>query len=447
MRGRRGKNDVDLLSGNIPKTLLRLTGPMVLAMMAMVLFNLVDAIYVGRLGKEELAAMAFTFPVVFFFSSITGGLGMGATSIISRTMGAGDDRKVSRLIFDALLLSILVAVISTVIGLATIKPLFRIMNAGPGDMVLIRDYMSIWYYGVAAVVIPMVGNAIIRSTGDTKTPMKIMLFAVTVNIVLDPVLIFGFGPFPRMGLAGAALATVIARITTMFLALFYLVRVKKLLIWSPPSPGNLIRSWKGILHVGAPNAMVAALTPVSQAVVTAVVAGYGVDAVAGFGAATRMEGLVIMPIIAFCTVLVPFVGQNYGSGKVHRVREAVSFGLKAVLVYGFVIYVVISLSAPLTGPLFNSSSQVIGKYALYLWLGGLGWFGLGMCYVACNSFNALGRPFPSAAITLLRVFGLIVPLALLGSYILGLRGIFLAVAAANGLAAVIAVTWIRRDAA
>ena len=435
---------IDLLHGNIPRTLLKLTGPMVLAMMAMVLFNLVDTIYVGRLGTKELAAMAFTFPVVFFFTSITGGLGMGATSVIARTLGSGDERRASRLIFDSLILSMLVAVVSTMAGLATIGPLFRVMNAGPEDMVLIRDYMGIWYFGITAVVIPMVGNAIIRSTGDTKTPMKIMLFAVTVNVVLDPLLIFGLGPFPRMGLAGAALATVIARVTTMFLALYVLVRVKKLLKWDLPSPGGLLRSWKDVLHVGAPNAVVNALTPLSQAAVTAIVAGYGVNAKAGFGAATRLEGLVIMPIIAFCTVLVPFIGQNYGSGRVDRVRKAISIGFKLLVAYGLVIYIIISLSASLTGPLFNPSQSVVRNYSLYLWLGGLGWVGLGMCYVVFNSFNAMGRPLPSAVITLLRVFALIIPLALMGSMLMDLRGVFLGIAVANGLAAILAISWIRK---
>jgi len=267
---------------------------------------------------------------------------------------------------------------------------------------------------------------------------------VTVNVVLDPLLIFGLGPFPRMGLAGAALATVIARVTTMFLALYVLVRVKKLLKWDLPSPGELLRSWKDVLHVGAPNAVVNALTPLSQAAVTAIVAGYGVNAKAGFGAATRLEGLVIMPIIAFCTVLVPFIGQNYGSGRVDRVRKAISIGFKLLVAYGLVIYIIISLSASLTGPLFNPSQSVVRNYSLYLWLGGLGWVGLGMCYVVFNSFNAMGRPLPSAVITLLRVFALIIPLALMGSMLMDLRGVFLGIAVANGLAAILAISWIRK---
>jgi len=411
----------------------------------MVLFNVVDTIYVSWFGTDELAAISFTFPVVFFFASIMGGLGMGAPSIFSRTQGAGAKERAARLTTDSLLLAVTVAVISMSVGLATIDPLFRALNVKAELFPLVESYMEIWYFGIPAVAIPMVGNAIIRATGDTKIPMKIMLFAVGVNIILDPILIFGVGPIPPMGLRGAALATVSARVITMFLSVYVLVRVKKLVKWELPSFRELMRSWWDVLYVGAPNAFVSSLTPVSLGVVTSVIsATVGKLAVAGYGAATRLEAFVIMPIIAFCTALVPFVGQNYGSGKRHRVRGGIHLGHRAGLAYGLIVFAVFSVTAPLTARIFSSNPEVIRNYCYYIWLGGLGWMGLAVCYIVTNSFNALGKPFPSTVITVIRVFALILPLVLVGGVLIGAKGAFIGMAIANGLAGIIAFIWLEK---
>jgi len=443
--GKPQKGSIDLLNGKVSSTMWKMTIPMVFAMMAMVLFNVVDTIYIGWFGTDELAAISFTFPVVFFFASIMGGLGMGATSIISRTLGAGDKERAARLTTDALLLSIAVAIITMSVGLATIEPLFRALNVKAELFPLVKDYMEIWYFGIPAVAIPMVGNAIIRATGDTKIPMKIMLFAVTVNIILDPILIFGIGPFPRMGIRGAALATVFARLITMFLSVYVLVRVKKLIKWKLPSLKELERSWIDILHVGAPNAFVSALTPVSLGVVTSVISSMvGKFAVAGYGAATRLEAFVIMPIIAFCTALVPFVGQNYGSGKEHRVREGIRLGYRAGIAYGIIVFAIFSVTAPLTARMFTSDPEVIRNYCYYIWLGGLGWNGLAISYIVTNSFNALGKPLPAFVITIIRVVVLLLPHVLLGALFMGAKGAFVGMAIANGLAGIIAFVWLEK---
>ncbi len=439
-----GKGSVDMLNGKVTTIMWKMTIPMVFAMLAMVLFNLVDTIYVGRLGKDELAAISFTFPVVFFFTAITGGLGMGATSVISRTLGAGDKERAKKLTLDALLLSLTVAAISMTIGFSTIEPLFRALNVKEELFPMVKDYMEIWYFGIMVVVIPMVGNGIIRATGDTKTPMKIMLFAVTVNIILDPILIFGLGPIPKMGIRGAAIATVSARFLTMILSTWVLVRVKGLLEWKLPSPSDLWRSWKDILYVGAPNAFVNSLTPLSLAALTAIVAGFGKSAVAGYGAATRLEAFVIMPIIAFCTTLVPFIGQNFGSGRMERVDKGIKLGFRSAVIYGLICYGIIAVSAPLTARMFSSNPDVIKYYCYYIWFGGLGWIGLGMSYTTTNSFNAMGKPLPAAVITIIRVFFLILPLAFLFGALTGIKGTFEGLAAANAIAGLLGFYWLKR---
>ena len=224
----------NLTEGAVGRTLIKLTIPMFLAILAMVVFNLVDTAFVGRLGTEELAAISFTFPVVLVINSLAGGLGVGASAVISQAIGKGDRYRVQRLTTDSLGLSVMVGVVFVSIGLVTIDPLFRLLGATPEVLPLIRQYMTLWYIGVIFVVIPMVGNAAIRATGDTRTPATIMMVAAGINIILDPILIFGLGFFPGLGIAGAALATVIARAITLGASLWVLVRRERMVIWSRP---------------------------------------------------------------------------------------------------------------------------------------------------------------------------------------------------------------------
>lgn len=175
---------------------------MILGILSMVAFNLADAFFVGRLGKEQLAALSFTFPVVLFVNSLSHGIGMGTSAVISRAIGSKNYRKVRRLVFDSLLLGILVVGIGVVAGLFTIRSLFTLLGARGAILDYIAEYMKIWYIGMIFVVVPMVGNNIIRATGDSKTPGIIMTIGAGANFIMDPLLIFGLGPMPAMGVRG-----------------------------------------------------------------------------------------------------------------------------------------------------------------------------------------------------------------------------------------------------
>jgi len=270
-----------LVEGPVGKTLVRLTLPMLVGILGMVAFNLVDTFFVGRLGTRELAAMSFTFPVVLVVSSIARGLGVGTTAVISRAIGEGDHQKVQRLTTDSLLLSLLVVIAFVVVGVLTIEPLFRLLGAGDEVLPLIKRYMLIWYVGMPFVVIPMVGNSAIRATGDTKTPSVIMLTAMLVNLGLDPLLIFGPGPFPRLELAGAALATAIARASALGVSLYVLRKREGMITLSLPRLRELANTWRRVLYLGVPAAATYIVIPLSTGIVTRLVAGYGVDRVAG----------------------------------------------------------------------------------------------------------------------------------------------------------------------
>lgn len=432
-----------LTAGPVAPTLARLAAPMLAAMLAMVGFNIADTFFIGRLGTEPLAAISFTFPVIVVVSSIALGLGIGTSSAIARAIGRGDRDRVRRLTTDALVLVFGVVLVLAAVGMATVRPLFTALGAEPHVVRLIADYMEIWYLGVPVVVIPMVGNGAIRATGDTRTPAAIMLLAMVVNLGLDPLFIFGLGPVPALGLRGAAIATVGSRAITLVAALLILHRRERMLCFERPALADVLESWRSILYVGLPAALTNLIVPASMAFVTRFVAAFGVAAVAGFGVATRLEMVPLMVINALGSVLVPFVGQNWGAGEVARVRSAVKISHGFALVVGAVAVVLFRAAGSSIARVFNATPEVVETVVLYGGLVGFGWGLQGVVTLSTATFNALNRPLPSSTLALLRMAVLYVPLAWLLSRRFGLVGIFVAALVANIVTGGVAILWTR----
>ncbi len=188
-----------LTEGNISKTLLNLSGPMVLGMLGLIIFNLVDTYFVSLLGTTELVAISFTFPVVLVVNSIALGIGQGTASVVSRAAGAKDKTKLVRYATESLTLGVMVVLCFVLIGLLTIEPLFTALGADAQVMPYIKSYMEVWYLGMVFVVIPMVGNNSIRALGDTKSPSLVMVVAAVANSILDQCLYLEWVLFLQWG--------------------------------------------------------------------------------------------------------------------------------------------------------------------------------------------------------------------------------------------------------
>ncbi len=432
-----------LIDGPVGPTLFRLTVPMILGILGMVAFNLVDTYFVGQLGTVELAAMSFTFPVVMIVNSLAFGIGMGGSAVISRAIGEGDQQRVRRLTTDLLLLALVAVISFVVVGLLTIEPTFRLLGATPEIIPRIKEYMSIWYLAMIFVVIPMVGNNAIRATGDTRTPSFVMLVAVGVNVILDPLLIFGWGPFPRLELAGAALATAISRAVTMAVAIYVLYVREQMITFTWPGWRPILTSWRQIMYIGFPAAATNMITPVSMGAITALVATYGAAAVAAFGVATRIDMFALTVIMALSSVLGPFIGQNWGAGRLDRVRLAIRQSQLFAVGWGLLLVLLFYFSARPVAALFNDDPAVIEAVRLYLWILPLSYGLQGVLRLAVFSLNVLNRPFYATGLTLLQMFILYIPLAYVGSAFFGLTGIFGAATIAHLLAGLAAYLLLR----
>jgi len=429
----KNNNKAQLIEGPVGKILFNMTVPMIFGMVGMVAFNLVDTFFVGQLGTEELAALSFTFPIIMVIGSLAMGIGVGSSAVISKAIGRGDHHKVQRLTTDSLILSLIMVAFFVLIGMLTIEPLFRLLGATPDIIPLIREYMIIWYPGVLFLIIPMVGNNAIRATGDTKTPSVIMLVAVFVNIVLDPILIFGLGPFPMLGLTGAAIATVFARAITLIVALWVLYYRDRMITFDMPPVKTIIDSWKSILYIGLPVAATRLLSPIAMGIIIALIATYGHEAVAAFGVGIRIEFLAMTVIFALSTVIGPFVGQNLGAARYDRVKLGVKYSNGFSLIWGVVMFALLAVTARPVASIFNDDPVVISIIMLYLWIVPIGYALFGVFQISTITLNVLNKPVPAALLMVIQMFVLYIPLAYLGSYLFGLTGIFGAIVLAYSL--------------
>lgn len=421
----------DLLEGDIGTTLKRMTIPMILGMVMMMSFGLIDTFFVSLLGTDPLAAISFTFPVTFTVISLNIGLGIGTSAIIGKLQGSKEITKSQHYATGSIMLSVLLVGTLAIIGLFTIEPVFKLLNATENLMPYISDYMGLWYLSSIFLAMPMVGNSVLRACGDTRTPSIVMAAGGGLNALLDPIFIFGLGPVPAMGIKGAALATFIAWIVGAFWILYILAVRRKLMLPRLLTLSELRDSSREILKIGLPAAGANMLTPVAGGVMTAVVAGYGAEAVAAWGVGNRMESIASIVVLALSMTLPPFISQNVGAGQVNRVKRAYSLTLKFVLIWQFVIFLVMWALSSWIAVAFANEAEVSVLIQLFLMIVPLGYGMQGIIILTNSSLNAMHRPMTALILSVIRLFVFFVPISVAGSFLFDLKGLFVGTVIAN----------------
>lgn len=434
----------DLTQGSVLSNLLKLGLPMTVGLSTMILYHLVDTYFISRLGLKPLAGITFTFPVTMFLGSISIGLGIGVSSVVSRFLGAGRTEEAARITTHALMFSFVVMVILCVAGKFTIEPLFNALGATDDIMAYIKDYMGIWYFGMMFMVIPMVGNNAIRASGQAMFPAIVMMVSACVNAVLAPIMIFGLLGFPRMEMQGAALSTIIAHYSASCCSLYFLRYRVHLIGWTKIHLVKFMDDLKRILHVGIPSALMQLVRPISMSVITWMIAEFGKDTVAGFGVATRVEMVMSIPMIAMGSSLTPFVGQNWGAGRTDRIYQAVHKAALICFCWSILsVAILVGLGHPIA-ELFSDEGAVADVAYHYFMIVVLVGFFPAVTHILASTFNGLARPRSSLFAMAGQQIIIYVPLALVLKQEFGVYGIFTAAAIANVCVAVIYYIWARR---
>lgn len=442
MRGGSSRRKL-LTEGPVGGDILALMAPMALGMIALVMNNVAGAFFIARVSTEQLAAVSFTYPVSFMMAVIGLALGTGTSSVVARLFGAGQRDDLRRITGHAMLLAVVSSVVVLVAGLLTIDPLFRLLGADDNTLPLIRRYMRIYYWGGVFTVTPMIANSVLRALGDAKRPALMLGISAALNIIIDPVLIFGLLGFPRMEIEGAALGAVISNALTLVASVYLVMYGEQLVSLRNFMPRLILDSWRRILHVGLPSLGSGLVAPLTTAFITSQVAIFGQGAVAGFGMAARIEGLVMVAFMALSAAMTPFTGQNFGAGRLDRVRSGVTFAYRFSLFYGIAATLLMYAGSGWLTRLFELETDALEAALLQLRIVPISYAAFGIAMTVNGALNALGKPVAAMFVSMSRTIAVYAPLAWLLSRLLGLPGIFIAAAAANFVAGGVGALWFR----
>jgi len=421
----------DLTQGPVWRALAVVSAPMSFGIFSVLAVGLADAYFLGMVSSSALAAVGFIYPVITALTSLSIGLSAGANAALSQRIGKGADAEATRRLgLHAIGLGIF---LSTAAGLAvwlSFPNLFAALGASHEVAQEVAEYMPLWALSFPFLVTMMITNSVFRAHGDGETSAAIMVLAALFGILLNPVFIFGWGPVPEMGTAGAALSTLLGRIIATSVAL-WIAWQRGLLGFCGQLATNFFANCWRILSVGAPAALSTAIVPAGMALVTAAVATVGDDAVAGFGVAGRVQSILLVPLMAMSSGIGPVVGQNWGAEMKGRVRSATRWAFGFSCTYGLCVgLILLTLAMPIAGLL--AAGQADQEYAaLYLRVVGLTMFCDGLLVIANAAMNARDKALWSMSLSLIRVFGVYLPLAWIGVGLFGYTGIVASAAVAN----------------
>jgi putative MATE family efflux protein len=403
----------DLTTGSVVRHLLKTASFMLVTMVFQTLYSLVDLYWVGRLGKEAVAAVGISGNLSFVVLAISQMLGVGTTTLVSHAAGRRDKPQALLVFNQSLVLSSLAGVIFFVLAMALRTTYAERVAADALTADLASDYL-LWFIPAMALQFGIVAmSAALRGTGNFKPGMVVQSSTVVLNMVLAPFLIFGWGTGHPLGVAGAAISTLVAvAVGSVWLTLYFLPE-DSFLRFVPADARPQIGLWGRILKIGLPAGAEFGMTTIYMLLVYIVTRPFGAAAQAGFGVGLRIVLAGYLPVVALGFSVAPVAGQNFGARRPERVRQTFLMGaaLSAVLMAAFAVLCHIAPAGMVR--IFSQDPQVVSVGEEYLRVISWGFVATGVVFVASSTFQAMGNTLPSLATSFLRVLIVAIPVMLL----------------------------------
>ena len=415
-----------LITHSVPKTIMSLAVPMLAGTFALQFYNLATTWLVSKLGTEPLAAMSFTFPVVMLVGFALMSIGTGTMTVVAYSLGGGNHSKAARVTSHSVLLMLLMSGILCVLGFITAEPLFSRMGAHGHVLELTCEYMKIFYLGMGVQCLQHMFVNIITCTGNTKISSALMVTGTMLNLAISPFFIFGICGFPRMEIKGAALATIIAQSVILVFSFLILYKKHHLLNADVRSRRRILISWRRVLNMGLPAVYSSVLTPICLGINTKLAAGFGTEVVAALGVTGRLEMFSCLIPMSIGMTLTPFIAQNYGAGRLDRIREGKNLAMSFAFIYGLVMALFFYLFTPSIAPFFSQDPEVIKIIIKYIYITCLCYGGLEVFRYCTFVMNGMQRPLFSAGLNTIRIVVLLIPGFIIGAHFWGVNGLFAA---------------------
>ncbi len=437
----------NLIHGPVLQSLITISLPIIFANFLHTAYQLTDTFWVGRLGAAAVAAVSISFPVIFLIVSLGGGLSVAGTILVAQYKGKNDMRAVNHITAQTLLAIFVVSVVLACVGFFGSPGIIRMMGAEKEVFTDAVSYMKISFAGTIFMFVFMVFQSLMRGVGDVKTPMYIILATVLLNLVIDPLFIMGYGFIPRMGVAGAAIATIICQGISAVTGIWLMVKKKHQIQlhikgFRPDFP--LI---KKMFILGMPASIENSTVALSMNLLIFLVAGFGTTVLAAYGIGHRVSSLVVIPTIGLSIATSTLVGQNIGAGKIKRaeriVRVAVSLGFGILTLMGILMFI---FAEHIAATFIPGEPETIAVSVSFIRIMSLTFGFMAVHHVTNGAFIGSGNTHISMILSIISLWLLRFPLAYVLSRYTSLKeaGIWIAFPATNVLTAAITVLWFSR---
>lgn len=441
------KSQSVILTGSIPRAMLQLAVPIILANILQTGYQLTDAFWVGRLGASAVAAISVSFPVTFLVIALGSGLAMAGATLSSQYMGAGRQDMVNHVAAQTMLMVVVTSVLLGALGYVLAPALLSLLGVSPEVYANALGFMRVSFVGVIFVFTYAMFQALMRGVGQTRVPLIIVAATVLLNFVLDPLFIFGWGPIPGLGVMGAAFATLITQALAAAAGIVIFLRGRHgiQLTWRGfiPDPAYLRRAF----FLGIPGSLELSTRALGLMIMSFLVASFGTLTIAAYGVGSNILQIVTIPVMGLSMAVSTLVGQNIGAGQVERAASAAKLGA----VVGFLVLTLLGGVAYLLAPsliafFIPDDPDVIREGAHFLRIMCLAWGGIGVQLCIVSAFRASGNMLMAMVIAMVSQWMIQFPMAyvLAKHTTLGADGLWWSFPITNIVVALVSVCWFAR---
>lgn len=399
--------------GNTPmlRLILSMSLPTMFSMIIQAMYNIVDSVFVSSLGQDALTALSLAYPLQLMTISVAVGTGVGINSFISRRLGEKNQELANNGAANGIFISIISWLVFLLVGIFLTVPFFKLFNPTPGVMKYGVDYTSIILIFSVGVMVEIAIEKVLQATGNMIFPMIFQLIGAVTNIVLDPLFIFGIGPFPRMEVAGAAIATVIGQILAMLFAIYIFFFKKHAVQVHVRNFKPSLKIIKNIYAVGFPSIIMQSISSVLVVGLNAILMGFSEAAVSVHGIYYKMQSFVFMPVFGLNQGLMPIMGYNFGAKNKDRLHSAIRYGCiiaAFIMLCGTVIFWIFPAQIL---SLFNANDDILNMGIKAMRFISLSFLPAAIDIIFSTTFQAVGKGFSSMILSLLRQLVFILPAA------------------------------------
>ena len=410
---------MNLIKDPISTLIKKIAVPASVATLFQTLFNIVDTYFAGKISSDALSALAKSFPIYFILIAASVGVTVGGTSLIANSIGEKNKENVLRYFGQTIVYGVLLSIIVTLVGLFFAANIFSLMGSSLNVIKLGLEYTNVIFSGSIIFISVVALNSLLHAEGDTKTFRNVLILSFFLNIILNPLFIFGFGPIPPMGMFGIGLATIVCQIIAFLLILIKITKSKTLKNISLKYFYPNLTFLNKIFFQSAPISAALFMISIGNFIILSYASRFGELAVAGYGSATRFEQILLLPVLGLNTAIISIVGQNFGAKEYLRVKQsyyqAITYGTVIMLIAGLIIFV----SADKIVSIFTNDVVVINYGTIYLKISALIFPAYPVYFISNGFFMALKKSSYAMNLNIIRNVLLPIPTILFAHFIGG----------------------------